>query len=135
MATATSTGNHSGSNRNTRYIGTKGETRALRFLQGKGYRIIARNYRCVFGEIDIIATHGETIAFIEVKSRTSDRFGRPEEAVVTRKQKKISQTAQHYLAANNLEDRTARFDVVAIHFSPDGETVELIQDAFDLAVP
>ena len=131
MAAATSTGNPSGSRRNTRHMGTKGEDSALRFLKHRGYRIIQRNYRCRFGEVDIIAADGDIIVFIEVKSRTSDAFGRPEEAVVTRKQQRISQTARHYLAVHDLVDRDARFDVVAIHFSPGGETVELIQDAFE----
>lgn len=132
MAAAKSTENPLTSNINTRQTGKRGEDCAVRFLKKEGYRIIERNYRCVFGEIDIIAFDGETISFVEVKSRTSNRFGNPEEAVVTRKQEKISRIALHYLEKKNFDEKTARFDVVAINFSSKGESVKLIKDAFDL---
>ncbi len=134
MAAAKSTENPSKSHCNTRQAGTRGEDCALRFLKKKGYRIIERNYRCVFGEIDIIANHQGAIVFIEVKSRTSDRFGYPEEAVGKVKQKKISRIAVNYLGERKLDDSNARFDVVAIHFSPGKERVELIKDAFDFVL-
>jgi putative endonuclease len=82
--------------------------------------------------MDIVALDSGTISFIEVKSRTSNRFGNPEEAVVTKKQKKLSQIALHYLKAKNLDEHRARFDVVAINFSSEDEGVTLIKDAFDL---
>jgi putative endonuclease len=132
MAAAKSTENPLPSNSSTRQTGKRGEDCAVRFLKKAGYRIIERNYRCAFGEMDIVALDSGTISFIEVKSRTSNRFGNPEEAVVTKKQKKLSQIALHYLKAKNLDEHRARFDVVAINFSSEDEGVTLIKDAFDL---
>ncbi|MBN2568187.1 MAG: YraN family protein [Deltaproteobacteria bacterium] len=132
MAAPKSTESPSTSNFNKRRTGKAGEDCAVRFLKRKGYRIIERNYRCVFGEVDIIAIDQGTVAFIEVKSRTSDRFGNPEEAVGKRKQKKISQIAMNYLMVKDMVDCDARFDVVAVHLSVEGERTELIKNAFDL---
>jgi len=132
MAAAKSTENHSTSNFNTRRTGQRGEDFAVRFLNKKGYRVIERNYRCIFGEIDLIARDKDEIVFVEVKSRRSKDFGAPEAAVDTRKQKKISRIAMNYLQEEGLYDSNARFDVVAIHFLPEGERVEIIKNAFDL---
>ncbi len=131
MAAAKSTENHSTSKLNTRQVGKSGEDRAVRFLKKKGYRIIERNYRCIFGEIDLVATDQDEIVFVEVKSRRSKDFGNPEAAVDIKKQKKISRIAMNYLAEKELGDHNARFDVVAIHFLPEGERVEIIKNAFD----
>jgi len=132
MAAARSTENHSTSKLNTRRTGKRGEDYAVRFLTKKGYGIIERNYRCIFGEIDLVARDQDEIVFVEVKSRRSKNFGNPEAAVDIKKQKKISRIAMNYLAEKELDDRNARFDVVAIHFLPEGEQVEIIKDAFDL---
>jgi putative endonuclease len=113
--------------------GKSGEELAVSFLKKKGYTIVERNYRCVFGEIDIVARHRGDIVFIEVKSRKSDDFGNPEEAVGFKKQRKISQIALNYLNEKHLDDHDARFDVVAIKLLPDDNKVKLITNAFDLA--
>ena len=113
--------------------GKKGEDIAAACLRKEGYRIIERNYRCLYGEIDIIAMDAGDIVFIEVKSRKSDNFGSPEEAVGITKQKKISRVALNYLRERGLADHNARFDIVAIRFMPQGNRVKLIRNAFDLS--
>lgn len=113
--------------------GKRGEALAAAYLAGAGYRIIERNYRCLFGEVDIVAEEGGTLVFVEVKSRRSDRYGDPQLAVDQKKQKQISKTALHYLAEHRLRHRPARFDVVAVKLPPAGPQIELIRNAFELA--
>jgi len=113
--------------------GRRGEAIAAAYLERMGYVVLERNYRCVFGEIDIVARDGATVCFVEVKSRRSARYGDPQLAVNAKKREKMIRTARHYLAGRGLEDRPARFDVAAIRLSPDGAgAVELIRDAFEL---
>ena len=113
--------------------GRQGEDLAAGYLESAGYRIVERNYRCPFGEMDLVARDGETIVFVEVKSRRSDRFGPPQDSVGPKKQKKMSQIALHYLEQKQLHSCEARFDVIAVSLLPAGERVELIRNAFDLA--
>ena len=113
--------------------GRKGEELAVRFLKNAGYRIVERNYRCRFGEIDIIAVDGGTTVFVEVKSRRTESFGEPQLSVGRDKQKKISRIALNYLQEKNMLSRDTRFDVVAVKMLPAGNTLELIQNAFELA--
>ena len=113
-------------------LGKKGEELALRFLKKRGYRIIERNYVCKMGEMDIIAKEKDTLAFVEVKTRTSTLFGPPQLAVNSMKQRQLSKVALNFLKEKQLEDVKARFDVVAILIGPKGEEIELIKDAFDL---
>ncbi|HSB06257.1 MAG TPA: YraN family protein [Thermodesulfobacteriota bacterium] len=112
-------------------LGKIGEEVALRFLKQKGYRILANNYVCKLGEIDIIAKEKDTLAFIEVKTRTSNLFGPPQLSVTASKQMQLSKAALYFLKQKNLENVKARFDVVAIILGPKGEEIELIKDAFD----
>ncbi|MGZ3597482.1 MAG: YraN family protein [Syntrophales bacterium] len=107
---------------------------AVAYLKGKGCRIIERNYKCPLGEIDIVAKDGDTIVFVEVKSRKSEEFGDPRLAVGLEKQKKISIISLTYLTEKHLYPCNARFDVVAIKMLPDGSTIDLIRNAFELAV-
>jgi len=113
-------------------LGKKGEEVANRFLKNRGYRVIARNYVCKMGEMDIIAKEKDTLVFIEVKTRTSTTFGPPQLAVNPKKQSQMSKVALNFLKEKRLEDVKARFDVVAILLGPRGEEIELIKDAFDL---
>jgi putative endonuclease len=113
-------------------LGKKGEELALRFLKKRGYRIIEKNYVCKMGEMDIIARERDTLAFIEVKTRTTTEFGPPQLAVNSSKQRQLSKVALNYLKEKKLEDVKARFDVVAILIRPKGEEIELIKDAFEL---
>ena len=107
-------------------LGKKGEDMAQAYLQEKGYRLLERSYRCKFGEADLIMQQGNTVVFIEVKTRSSMRFGTPQEAVNARKQEKLARVAQSYLRERGLENAPARFDVVAVL----GREVRHIPDAF-----
>jgi putative endonuclease len=114
-------------------LGHDGEQIASEFLVRAGYSIVARNYRCKLGEIDIVARDGEYLVFIEVKTRTGSGCGSPAAAVTPRKQRQICKAAQCYLAEHRLFDTPARFDVVAIVIANGGRhLVEVIADAFDL---
>ena len=113
--------------------GKQGETLAAAYLEKAGYQIIERNYRCLFGEMDLVARDGQTVVFVEVKSRKSDRFGVPQLSVGLQKQKKLSQIALHYLEQKRFYPCDTRFDVIAIRMRPEGHQVELIRNAFDLA--
>jgi putative endonuclease len=115
-----------------KHTGKKGEGLAAAYLAEAGYRIVERNYRCFFGEIDIVAWEGETLVFAEVKSRRSEAYGTPQLAVGREKQKKISKIALHYLSEKHLHRCPARFDVVAVKLLPQGPTIELIRNAFEL---
>jgi putative endonuclease len=115
-------------------MGKLGEDLAVAYLQKAGYRILAQNYRCLYGEVDIIALDGDFIVFIEVKSRKSEGFGQPQEAVGLEKQKKLSMISLHYLQQKRLENRNARFDVMAVKLLPDGTRIELIRNAFNLVL-
>jgi putative endonuclease len=108
-----------------RAIGIDGEQRALAFLRKQGYAILETNYRSKSGEIDIIARKKDLIAFVEVKTRLSARYGYPEEAVNRRKARRIIRTAQHYLASKRLVDKTdISFDVLAVLKKSGGFAIE-----------
>ena len=111
--------------------GRVGEKEAERFLKRNGYRIIERNYRCRFGEIDIVARDGNTLAFIEVKSTRSQGFGSPKAFVNTKKQGRIIRASLEYLGHHRLEDCPVRFDVVSIEFKDGSPHTELVKNAFD----
>ena len=113
--------------------GQKGEDLVAAYLADCGYRIVERNYRCVFGEIDIVAWEGNTLVFAEVKSRRTETYGAPQLAVGREKQHKISKIALNYLSEKNLSHHPARFDVVAVRLSPTGARIELIRDAFEVS--
>ena len=114
-------------------LGRKGEDLAASALDRKGFRILARNYRRSFGEIDIIARDGNCVAFVEVKTRRAAGVYTPAEAVTRRKQVQIARVAQEYLAANRLLDTPSRFDVVTVVIEADGShRIEHFADAFNL---
>jgi putative endonuclease len=123
------------SDRRRNILGQRGEDLAAAYLLDAGYRIVERNYRNHYGEIDIIALSQKpkTLIFVEVKTRKNTLFSHPSEAVTTKKQIQISMVALEYLAKNNLTETAARFDVVAIILPDDGPPqIDLIQNAFDL---
>ena len=110
-----------------------GESLAVKHLKARGCEILARNYRALRGEIDIIVRDGEFTVFVEVKTRRSLKFGLPQAAVTWQKQRQISKVALAYLQTQNLLDAPCRFDVIAIHLSPQLELLKLeqIESAFD----
>ena len=115
------------------HLGQKGEDLAVTCLKEHGYEIIERNARGRRGEIDIIARDGETVCFIEVKTRSSDAMGLPAEAISFYKQRKMAYLALSYLKANRLEEMGVRFDVVSVLMGNNSAPqVELIQGAFEV---
>lgn len=100
--------------RQTSELGRLAEDFAVELLTSKGYKIIERNFRSRFGEIDIVATEGRILVFVEVKARWSDKFGAPEEAVTPSKLWKIKKTADYYALTNSKTNEKMRIDVVAI---------------------
>jgi len=117
-------------------VGQCGESLAVSYLRRKGYKIIGRNYRTRCGEIDIVARHRDTLVFVEVKTRRSQRFGNPKWAITPAKRRKLSRVALEYLLKTQGTVRVkARFDVVAIQHTADQPLVEVIANAFELAFP
>lgn len=112
-------------------LGREGEDEAARFLGGRGYKVLERNYRTRSGEIDLIALHEGAVVFVEVKTRTSDAYGAPELAVTARKQGRMIKAALAYIKYKKLHQVPCRFDVVAISAAADRK-VELIQNAFEM---
>jgi putative endonuclease len=114
-----------------RELGMSGEEAAVRYLRKKRFHVVRRGFRFHRGEIDIIAYDGETLVFVEVKTRQNPDGGRPEEAVTPAKQQQIRKVAEAYLALNRIGDVPCRFDVLSLLGDPgDGFAVHHIRDAF-----
>lgn len=106
--------------------GKEGEDRATKILKAEGYKIIKRNYRNPFGEIDIIAEEGGYLVFIEVKKRNTNTFGDPLHSIDELKKRHIILSAQYYLKSHKLNNKKTRFDVVGIT----KDTVKIVKNAF-----
>jgi len=116
---------------NRRAIGIDGEKRAILFLKKQGFRILKANYRSRVGEIDIIATRNDLIAFIEVKTRQSNDYGYPEEAVNRKKMRRIIKAAKYYLVTHDLYDKKdVRFDVLSLIRKKTSFEIEYFENAF-----
>lgn len=111
-------------------LGKKGEKLAVRYLKKQGYKIIEINYKTKLGEIDIIALDRNTLVFIEVKSRISQKQGLPQEAINKRKQQQIQKVAEFYLKQKSLKHLNCRFDVISVLFFDYNPEITLIKDAF-----
>ncbi len=112
-------------------LGRSGEHQAERFLRRKRYRTVARNYRCPMGEIDLIVLDGQTVVFVEVKTRSDADHTDPQDAVNEAKQERIGRCARYFLRQTQSEHRVCRFDVVAITKMPDRSSrVEHFIEAF-----
>jgi len=111
-------------------LGRLGENLAVKHLKKSGYQILDRNFRFQFGEIDIIAKEEKTLVFIEVKTRWSKNFGRPEEAITPGKIKRMIKTAQYYQLLHPELPTSLRLDAVVINLSPQGtlERIEIIKN-------
>lgn len=114
-----------------RDTGALGEKLAQDFLKKHGYRILQTNFRCPEGEIDIIARDKDCLVFVEVKARTSLRFGLPEEAIDENKKRKIRLAAARYQQENHQDFASWRIDVVAIELGAGNRPtrIELIENA------
>lgn len=106
-------------------VGQWGERRAAEHLVEQGYRIVSRNWRAESGEIDIVAQQADTLVFVEVKARSSDRFGTPEEALTVTKRRRIQRAAWAYLEAVDRMDADWRVDVIAIERGSEGGVARL----------
>jgi putative endonuclease len=106
-------------------LGRTGERLAAEKLTSCGYRILERNFRCCYGEIDLVAEHEVDLVFIEVKTRRGNAYGRPEEAVNERKQRKIMQVATYYLDLHARAEDSWRIDVVAVQMDTSGRLEEI----------
>ena len=114
-----------------RGLGNWGEEKAARFLEDKGYKVLDRNVRTRLGEVDIVAEDKGTVVFIEVKTRSSNRFGRGEESVSLAKQRRLLRLAFQFMKAKSLTGKDFRFDVLSAFRDGGGAwRMELIQNAF-----
>ena len=108
-------------------LGEVGEKKALKYLKKKGYKIKEKGYVTPLGEADIVAFDKETLVFIEVKTRTSDNFGKGREAVNYYKQQRYVKIAKYYTVCNKIKDVNIRFDVIEIQ----NEQINHIISAFE----
>ena len=114
-----------------RETGITGEKLAADLIKKRGYKIIETNYRCPPGEIDIVARHKDCLVFIEVRSKTSRRFGTPEESITAVKREHLRATAMHYLQTHEDLPEQWRIDMVAVEMTPEGKVLRtsLIENA------
>jgi len=114
-----------------RDTGILGEKLAKDFLKKRGYRILETNYRCPEGEIDIVAKHKDFLVFIEVRAKTSLKFGSPEESITLTKRERLRATAFHYQQTHNDLPLLWRIDFVAVELNQQGKLlrIELIEKA------
>ncbi|HEV7234900.1 MAG TPA: YraN family protein [Ktedonobacteraceae bacterium] len=112
-------------NANRQGLGRTGERLAAEQLLRQGYHILERNFRCSYGEIDLVAEDAHDLIFVEVKTRRGNAYGLPEEAVTFRKQQKLIQLASYYLALHACSERSWRIDVVAVQMSQGGKPEEI----------
>lgn len=115
-----------------RSMGIIGERLAADFMENSGYRILATNFRCPLGEIDIVAEKGPLVAVVEVKTRQDEYCGRPAQAVNIRKQRKIIDTAMWFLRNRRMDFRPCRFDVIEVIIPKAGKIIiNHIEEAFE----
>jgi putative endonuclease len=113
----------------TTSVGRGGEARAKAYLEKKGYAALRQNYRSGPREIDLVMRDGDTVVFVEVKSRSKTRFGTPAEFVTLEKRRQLTRAAEAYLQQEGLTNAPARFDVVEVYLSS-GE-IRHLENAFD----
>lgn len=109
-----------------RALGAAGEDRAAAWYEAAGYQVLARNWRCPDGEIDLVLAGRGSVVFCEVKSRSSAAFGLPAEAVTPAKQARLRRLAARWMAESGRRAREVRFDVASVL----GGEIEVIEDAF-----
>ena len=110
-------------------FGKEGELQAQRFLQSKGYQIVACNWRSGKNELDIVARLSNVLVIVEVKSRSTEYFEHPKDAITNAKIRRTVEAAHEYVLSHGL-DIDVRFDVISVKPSPSGYKIEHIEDAF-----
>jgi putative endonuclease len=116
-----------------RWFGNRSERAAARFLRRLGYRIVARNYSCPYGELDLVALDGRCLVFVEVRSTERTDTAIPAASVDDAKQRRLTQLALHFLQKHDLLNQSARFDVLALSWPPD--SVEPLIEHYPNAFP
>lgn len=112
-------------------VGISGEVEALAEYRRRGYRLLARNWRCSVGELDLVLIRDQLMVFCEVKTRRGAAFGGPHEAVTWQKQRKLRQLAEAFLRAMRLDPTAVRFDVASVMTTDKGSpSIHLFEDAF-----
>lgn len=114
-----------------RALGPRGEQLAARYLEAKGWTVLATNYRVGRSEIDLVASRGEVVAFVEVKTRRSAGYGHPLEAVTAGKRERIGGVAAAWIEAHGAPELTYRFDAIAVRWGS-GAVVEHVEDAWGI---
>ena len=117
----------------TQLLGAMGEAAAAEWLRKKKWKILAMNYRCRFGELDVVARDGKELVFVEVKLRRTGGYAPAAEYVTPAKQRKLRLAAESWLMEQDLEDPPCRFDVAEVYLDRSGEKIErmnLISEAF-----
>jgi putative endonuclease len=109
-----------------RALGASGEEAVASWYQARGYEIVVRNWRCREGELDLVVRDGRAFVFCEVKTRTTDAFGAPVEAVTRAKQERLRRLAARWLTEAPLRPREIRFDVASVM----GDQIEVLEGAF-----
>jgi putative endonuclease len=104
-------------------LGASAEALAASLLERQGYRLLARNYRCAVGELDLVARDGSEIVFVEVRARQVGSMVGPEESITARKQQRVLRAAEHYLSTQGMHDAAWRVDVVAVEVDRAGRVV------------
>jgi putative endonuclease len=110
----------------SRALGLAFELDAARYLEARGFRVIARNFSCRGGELDLVCEEGDTVVFVEVRARARDELGAPEETIGALKRRRIVRAARYFLYRAGWTDRPCRIDVIAIL----GARLLHIEDAF-----
>lgn len=106
-----------------RRFGDRGEDMAVAYFLAHGFRLVARNWRCRSGEIDLVMAHGERLHFIEIKTRRTGDYGHPEEAITPQKVEHLRRAIETYLQATSAQPRAYQADALAITLKP-GEKPE-----------
>lgn len=114
-----------------RDLGKAGEAAARAYLERKGFRILAVNWRCAEGELDIVARDGETICFVEVRTKSPGDHGDPLDTITGPKQRQVIRVATRYLQRYNLEDAPVRFDAIGLTAHGRSYTITHIPGAFE----
>jgi putative endonuclease len=109
-----------------RALGARGEALAARWYEAHGYTVVDRNWRCRDGELDLVLVGGRTLVFCEVKTRSSDAYGSPAEAVTRTKQQRLRRLAMRWLDDHEVRPGAMRFDVACVV----GNAVDVIEAAF-----
>lgn len=101
-------------------VGARGERIAAEYLRRQGMRLVCRNYRCPVGEVDLVAEDGDTLVFVEVKTRAADSGELPEAALTARKRHRLCRAAQHFMRRYRVGEKVFRFDLVGVEMRGDG---------------